>query len=203
VVADSMDPSTVRIVRYLAGLGVPINVATVQHFRDSGGRELLAQVYLIEPEEVRPRVRGSSARSMYRTVNQLQVLADENGIGEVYRWLRDGVRGIFSAQAYSQTVGYVRRLENGGVRTLMLVDAVSGDDDRGMRFVAHGTRFEQHMGIGMADLRALLPGNTVDCNVRGWNASSPEERESARGLEGLFRTVDEVDAFVSGLAAPR
>ena len=118
VVADSMDSSTVRIVRYLAGLGVPINVATVQHFRDSGGRELLAQVYLIEPEEVRPRVRGSSARSMYRTVNQLQALADENGIGEVYRRLRDGVRGIFSAQAYSQTVGYVRRLENGGVRTL-------------------------------------------------------------------------------------
>ena len=33
VVADSMDPSTVRIVRYLAGgMGVPINVATVQHF---------------------------------------------------------------------------------------------------------------------------------------------------------------------------
>lgn len=201
VVADSMDPSTVRIVRYLAGLGVPINVATVQHFRDSDGRELLAQVYLIEPEEVRPKVRGSSARSTYRTVNQLQVLADENGIGEVYRRLRDGVRGIFSAQAYSQTVGYVRRLEGGGMRTLMLVDAVSGDDDGGMRFVAHGTRFEEHMGIGMADLRALLPGNTVDCNVRGWNASSPEERESAWGLEGLFHTVGEVDVFVSGLAA--
>ena len=203
VVADSMDPSTVRIVRYLAELGVPINVATVQHFRDSGGRELLAQVYLIEPEEVRPRVRGSSARSTYRTVNQLQVLADENGIGEVYRRLRDGVRVIFPAQAYSQTVGYVRRLDGGGMRTLMLVEAVPGYDDGGMRFVAHGTRFEQHMGIGMADLRALLPVNTVDCNVRGWNASSPEERESAWGLEGFFHTVDEVDAFVSGLAAPR
>ena len=203
VVADSMDSSTVRIVRYLAGLGVPINVATVQHFRDSGGRELLAQVYLIEPEEVRPRVRGLSARSMYRTVNQLQALADENGIGEIYRRLREGVRGIFTANGYSQTVGYVRKLDNGGVKTLMMVDAVSGDDDGGMRFVAHGTRFEQHMGIGMAGLRALLPGNTVDCNVRGWNASSPEERESAWGLESFFHTVDEVDAFVSGLAAPQ
>ena len=89
------------------------------------------------------------------------------------------------------------------MRTLMLIDAVSGDDGGGMRFVAHGTRFEEHMGIGMAGLRALLPGNTVDCNVRGWNASSPEERESAWGLEGLFHTVDEVDAFVSGLAAPQ
>ena len=54
VVADFMDSSTVRIVRSLAGLGVPINVATVQHFPDASGRELPDQVYLIEPEEVRP-----------------------------------------------------------------------------------------------------------------------------------------------------
>ena len=97
VVADSMDASTVRIVRYLAGLGVLINVATVQHFRNESGRELLAQVYLIEPEEARPKVRGSSARSGYRTVNELQTLADGSGIGEIYRQLRDGVRGIFTA----------------------------------------------------------------------------------------------------------
>ena len=201
VVADSMDSSTVRIVRYLAGRGVPINVATVQHFQDGSGRELLAQVYLIEPEEVRPRVRGSSARSAYRTVNELQTLADEKGIGEVYRRLRDGVRGIFTANGYSRTVGYVRRLDDGGVRTLMLVEAVPGDDDGGMKFTAHATRFERYMGVGMEGLRDLLPDNTVDCDVRRWSGSSPEERESATGLEGLFHTVDEVDRFVSGLAA--
>ena len=202
VVADSMDSSTVRIVRYLAGMGVPINVATVQHFQDGSGRELLAQVYLIEPEEVRPRVRGSSARSAYRTVNELQALADEKGVGEVYRRLRDGVRGIFTANGYSRTVGYVRRLDDGGVRTLMLVEAVPGDDAGGVKFVAHATRFERYMGVGMEGLRDLLPDNTVDCDVRRWNGSSPEERESAMGLEGLFHSVEEVDRFVSGLAAP-
>ena len=199
VVADSMDSSTVRIVRYLAGMGVPINVATVQHFQDGSDRELLAQVYLIEPEEVRPRVRGSSARSTYRTVNQLQALADENGLGEVYRRLRDGVRGVFTANGYSQTVGYVRRLENGGVRTLMLVSAVPGEGG-GMKFTAHATRLEQYMGIGMDALQSLLPNNAAECDVRGWSGSSPEERQSALGLEGKFHTVDEVDRFVSGLA---
>ena len=201
VVADSMDSSTVRIVRYLAGMGVPINVATVQHFQDGSGRELLAQVYLIEPEEVHPRVRGSSARSAYRTVNELQALADEKGIGEVYRRLRDGVRGIFTANGYSRTVGYVRRLDDGGVRTLMLVEAAPGDDAGGMKFVAHASRFERYMGVGMEGHRDLLSDNTVDCDVRRWNGSSPEERESATGLEGLSHTVDEVDRFVSGLAA--
>ena len=194
-----MDSSTVRIVRYLAELGVPINVATVQHFQDGSGRELLAQVFLIEPEEVRPRVRGSSARSAYRSVNQLQALADENGIGELYRRLRDGVRGIFAANGYSRTVGYVRRLDNGGVRTLMLVSVVPGDDAHGMKFTVHATRFEHYMGIGMEDLRDKLPENTAECDVRGWSGSSAEERESARGLEGLFHTVDEVDHFLGRL----
>jgi hypothetical protein len=50
IVAEAMDASTERIVRYLSGMNVPINVATVQHFMDKDGRELLAQVYLIEPE---------------------------------------------------------------------------------------------------------------------------------------------------------
>ena len=201
IVAESVDASTDRIVGYLAEMGVSINVVTLQHFEDADGRELLAQVHLIEPEKVQARARGTSARSGYRTVHGLQDLADENGIGEVYRRLREGVRGIFIAQAYKETVGYVRRLENGGVRTLMLVDAVPGDDARGVKFVVHATRFERYMSVGMEDLRSWLPENTKECYVRGWSGSSPEERASAEGLEGLFHSTDEVDEFVGKLSA--
>ena len=38
VVAEEIDASTERIVRYLSDLKVPINVVTVQHFRDKDGR---------------------------------------------------------------------------------------------------------------------------------------------------------------------
>ncbi len=181
IVAESVDASTDRIVRYLAEMEVPINVATVQHFEDAEGTELVAQVYLIEPESTRPRARRTSARSGYRTVNELQVLADEKGIGEIYRRLRDGVRGIFFAQGYSQTVGYVRRLEDGRVRTVMLVDAVPGDDAGGVRFVAHATRFERYMDVPPDDLRSWLPRDTAESDVRRWSGSSPEERDSAQG----------------------
>ncbi len=201
IVAESVDASTDRIVRYLAEVGVPINVATVQHFEDASGRELLAQVYLIEPEAIQPIARRTSARSRYRTVNELQALADEKGIGETYRRLRDGVRGIFFAQGYSETVAYVRRLESGGVRTVMLVNAVPGDEAEGVKFVAHATRFERYMDVGMDDLRSWLPGNTAECDVRRWSGSSQEERESAEGLEGSFQTTDEVDSFVARLSA--
>ena len=165
IVAESVDASTDRIVRYLAEMKVPINVATVQHFEDANGRELLAQVYLIEPESVQPRARRTSARSGYRTVNELQALADEKGIGEQYLRLRDGVRGTFFAQGYSETVAYVRRLENGGVRTMMLVDAVPGDDAGGVKFVAHATRFEQYMDVPMDDPSG--PG----CHATRWSAT--------------------------------
>ncbi len=115
--------------------------------------------------------------------------------------MREGVRGIFFAQGYSETVAYVRRLESGGVRTMMLVDAVPGDDAGGVKFVAHATRFERYMNMGMDNLRSWLPCNTTECDVRRWSGSSQEERESAQGLEGLFHSTGEVDNFVAGLSA--
>ena len=201
IVAESVDASTDRIVRYLAEMEVPINLATVQHFEDANGKEFLAQVYLIEPESVQPRAQRTSARSTYRSVNGLQDLADENGIGVIYRRLRDGVRGIFFAQGYAETVAYVRRLDDGGVRTLMLVRAVPGDDEGGVKFVAHATRFERYMNVPMGELRSWLPDNTTHRDVRRWSGSSQEERESAEGLEGLFHSIEEVDGFVAKLAA--
>ena len=201
IVAESVDAQTDRIVRYLAEMGVPINVATVQHFEDAEGTELVAQVYLIEPESTQRRARRTSARSGYRTVNELQALADEKGIGETYLRLRDGVRGIFSAQGYRERVAYVRRLEGGGVRTMMLVDAVPGDHAGGVRFVAHATRFEQHMDVPLGELRSWLPPDTVETDVRTWSGSSPEERDSAHGLEGVFHTTEDVERFVAGLTA--
>ena len=87
------------------------------------------------------------------------------------------------------------------MRTLMFIDAVPGDDAGGVRFVAYATRFERYMNVGMDELRSWLPCNTVECDVRRWSGSSPDERESAQGLEGLFHATDEVDDFVARLSA--
>ena len=37
--------------------------------------------------------------------------------------------------------------------------------------------------------------------MRRWSGSSPEEKESAQGLEGLFHSANEVDAFMGKLSA--
>ena len=143
-------------------------------------------------------------QSQNRTVTALQALANRTGVGEVYLRLRNGVQGILSADAYRRTVGYTLRLDNGSVTTLMLIRAVPSCSAGGMRLSIHATRVEQHMGLGMDSLRALLPPHTFDNHVRDWVGSSPEERESALGLDGLLHTVGEVDTFVAGLVgAPK
>lgn len=47
VVASSVDPATARIVEYLAGFGVPLNVLFFRYFEDDG-REYLARTWLVD-----------------------------------------------------------------------------------------------------------------------------------------------------------
>lgn len=203
IVAEAMDAATERIVRYLSDLGVPINVTTVQHFRREDGREMLAQVFLVEPQEAQAKSQATSKRTTgYRTVNQLQDLADENGVGNLYRQVRDGVRRILTATPYDNMVGYSRRLDDGRTRTVMFVHAVPAGETGGIGFTIHATRFGNYFGIGLEDLKAMLPGNLSDAtHVRNWPLDSGEERDNAIGLDGAFRTIEEVDGFIKGLRA--
>lgn len=203
IVAESMDTATERIVRYLSDMGVPVNVATVQHFRGNDGREMLAQVFLVEPEEAQARSQATSKRTTgYRTVNQLQDLADETGIGNLYRRVREGVSRIFTAYPYSQAVGYYRRFDDGGTRTVMFVEAVPAGETGGLGFTIHATRFGNCFKVGLEDLKAMLPGNvSKTTKVRSWRRSSEEEQADAVGLGGAFHTTAEVDTFITGLQA--
>ena len=202
IVAESMDTATERIVRYLSDMGVPVNVATVQHFRGNDGREMLAQVFLVEPEEAQARPQATSKRTTgyRRTVNQLQKLADETGVGDLYRRVREGVSRIFTAAPYREAVGYWR-LADGRIQTVMSVKAVPpAGETRGLGFTIHATRFGNCFGVGLEDLKAMLPGNTSETTgVRSWQKSSEEEQADATGLDGVFHTTAEVDTFIKGL----
>ena len=78
LVAQSVGVRTDRIVRCLAETAVP----ACSTARMPAGTDLITQVYLIEPEPIQPMERRTSVRSGYRTVNELQALSDEKGIGE-------------------------------------------------------------------------------------------------------------------------
>ena len=203
VVAETPDDSTERIVRYLSDLNVPINVTTVHHFKDKSGREILAQVYLIEPEVAKAKSRSTSKRGSTPSLADLQAMAEENGIGNLYKRIREGVRGILSASSVAQSsVGYTVKTDGGGERSVLLVRTYPGDEG-GLPFVVHATRFDNYMGVCLEKLQTWLPENMVESDVRGWARSSPEERENASGLKGVFQKAEEIDTFLKGLRTLR
>ena len=202
VVGERMDASTKRIVQYLSDLKVPINMVTVQHFTDEDGREMLAQVYLIEPEVAEERSRSTSKRRGV-TLADLQARAERNGIGDAFRMMREGTRDVLLARPYSESIMYVVRLADGGQRTVLIVWSGSGEQGQGMDFVVHATRWREHLGVSEEQLSAWLPEGTRGYTGVRWSGSSPEERESARGLEGSFQSTEEVERFLDGLRTLR
>ena len=69
-----------------------------------------------------------------------------------------------------------------------------------MEFHLHASRCCDYLKIPPEQLRAMLPANVHETTeVRKWSGSSPEERQSAIGLEGAFHSIDEVDTFVAKL----
>ena len=199
IIAESMDDSTERIVRYLSRLQVPINVATIQHFKDNSGRSMLAQVYLLDPQEVEPSYGSTPKRRSPGTVKGLQKLADEKGVGELYSRIREGVRGIMTAQPYNDRVWYRLARSDGSVRTALIVDTFPNQTTGGLGFTFHATRFEDLLGVSAPQLKSWLPNNTFDEDVKRWAGSSEGEKAGAQGLSGVFNTEEEVDKFVCGL----
>ena len=199
VVAESMDSSTERIVRYLSDMNVPINVATIQHFKDESERSILAQVYLIEPEEAEAKSRATSKRANRGTVSGLQALADETDIGPLYTQMRSGVRGILSARPYSNRVWYQVQLDDGGMRTVLIISAVPDEEKGGMGFTAHADRFKSLLGIDFETLRTWLPPNSYEWDLKGWAGSAKYDKDGTRGIVGFFQSTDEVDKFVNAL----
>lgn len=199
IVSQSTDFATERIVRYLSSMDVPINAATIQHFEDGSGNTILAQVYLLEPQEVVASNASTSKRRVLGTVNGLQKLADESGVGELYARIREGVRGIMTAQPYNDRVWYRLPRSDGSVRTALIVNTSPNQTTRGLGFTLHATRFQELLGVGGSQLRSWLPPNTLDEDVRKWAGSSAEERNGARGLSGIFDTEEDVDKFLQGL----
>ena len=198
LVAEEIDPITERIVRYLSEKGVPINAATVQHFRDKDDRKFLAKVHLMEPEEAESRTRSVSKRRSV-TLHELQEEADKNGIGEMFRRIREKTRDILLARPYSERIWYGKRLEDGRQRAVLIVFSIPSKGDSGMPFVVHITRFDKYLSVSEDKLREWLPNNTRNGDVNHWSGSSPEERENARGLGGSFQSLEEVERFLAGL----
>ena len=202
IVAESMDSSTERIVQYLSDLNVPINVATVQHFKTGHGREVLAQVFLVEPEVATSKGQSTSkGRSQYVTTAQMEVLANEKGVGELYRELDRGASHFMRTTSFGkERRGFQVKIGRSWL-SVFVAELDESDSERGLEFRLNGARPMNHFLLNSEQLDKILPELREDLPASLWRNVTDKEREDWLGYRGYFRTIAEVGKFLDGLRA--
>ena len=198
IVAESMDASTERIVQYLSDLNVPINVATVQHFKASDGREMLAQVYLVEPEVAAAKAPSAQNRRYNRTLSEVYNLAEESGVESLYSRLRQGMQEVMQAGTIGSSLVYRVTLDNRTL-TVVIISPQNSSATEGLPYLLSGNRMVKYLGQTAEQIAAFLPHVHIRNEGSAWNGASPEERENWFTFSGHFRTSEDIDRFVDAL----
>ena len=202
IVAEEMDESTERIVRYLSDLDVPINIATVQHFRAEDGSELIAQVYLIEPEVAADKAQAASRKTAYMSVSERLALAEENGVGDLYRRIRDIERSssskLFTNSAGRGKVSLTARVK-GRSLTILVMELGQSDQASGLRFRLNATRLIEHFELNLEEIQQGLPTSAEPLTPSEWHGAAINTTADWQGFKGNFRSVEEIDNFMAML----
>ena len=197
IVAEHMDDSTERIVRYLSDLDVPINVATVQHFRSKDGRQMLAQVLLIEPEAAADTAQKAANKTKHMTVRQSISIADNKGVGELYREARNAASGMLLTTSFGRyRVGLRARVE-GGIRTILVFDIGHSDQESGLLFRLNVSRLMKFFELTEQQIKDGLPANVEPIPASEWRGSTTDNVKDWKGLKGCFRKIEEIRTFVA------
>ena len=194
VVAGGIDSSTERIVQYLSASGIGINVITFEHFTDASGAELLSRIFLIEPEEVSTRVGARSKRRPNITYEELEELASENGVEELYRKLVSGLSEVLTRGTTRYTITFKGRLDS-SMNTLLSLEPRESRKGDGLFFRVYSKRLASYLGVDEDDVISTLPADVKEW-AGHWRANPEEEYF---GRTGYFKTETEVDTFLKAL----
>lgn len=195
IVASRIDPSSERIIKYLnSTYGVDINAVTFHYFKTSGERELLARVFLIDPSEV-----GPSKRRPNLTYEELERLADQNGVGNLYRSLVCGLERHFQKHTTRSSLGFAAMLDESHKTIFSLLPGDS-DSANGLRFQVYIERFKKLLRLTDDQALALIPERRETWKY--YEAAGPDYS----GFQGYFTDIAEVNQFldeISARAAPQ
>ena len=159
IVGSHVDASSERIIRYLSDThGVNINAATFQYFRESDGSELVARVFLIEPQQVdlHTRTRGSSKRRPPLTYAELDAQSEESGVAELYRYAVASFERMLQKHTTRSAIGFSGLFDGSRNNVISLLPGGSSAAE-GLGFQLYRNRFAQLAGLEPDAVAALLP----------------------------------------------
>ena len=199
IVAESMDSSTERIVKYLSAQGIRINVLTVQHFSGEDGKELVAQTFMIEPSEAAEKVRTGSKRRQSLTREQLRVICEGKGMAELYDDLLNRLDSVFPSKATTaSSLAFRGKIGDGGARVILSLLPFDSDANQGLKFQVCSKRLAEYIGISTERVESLLPASheTWAC----WAAVNDPDIDYWIGFQGFFKTFEEEANFAEGIS---
>jgi len=196
IVASRIDPSSERIIKYLSnGYGVNINAVTFHYFKTNDSGEFLGRVFLIDPIEVeyKTRTKGSSKRQPNLSYEELAQLADQNGVGSLYRRLAAGLEERLQKHTTRSSIGFAGTIDESRKNVVSLLPSESNPSD-GLRYQLYLERFKKFFGLSEEVALALLPQRREPWKF--YEAAS----DDFSGFRGYFANESEVDHFLQGLA---
>lgn len=193
IVASEIDSSSERIIKYLSdSYGVGINAATFHYVRDDEGKEFLARVFLIEPSEVdyKTQTKTASKRKPPLTYEELQAIAQRNGVGELYGQLVIEVTNYFDQKSTTRSTiafdGVIGKRRN---RIFSLVPGESASD-KGVQFQVYADRFAEYFGIDKKEALQGLPFYEKIAEYEEW---------AGEYGKGYFKGKSQIDGFIRKL----
>ena len=200
VVGSQIDDGTERIIKYLSDKhGMNINAATFQYFHAPDGKEFLARVFLIEPSavELHSRIKGTSKRRPPLTYEELESLAKESGVHDLYRHAVSVFGGCLQRHTTRSTIAFDAHLD--GSRKVV-ISLLPGEESRaadGLRYQLYKHRFAALSGLSVTEVEAQIPESHDH-----WVYSSTGGPDW-EGFQGYIKTPAEIDRLVASLSGSR
>ena len=195
IVASEIDESTERIIKYLSdSYGVNINVAQFQYFKNEKRQEFLARIFLIEQSEVeqKAQTKGAKKRAPSLTSQELEEIAENNGVSQMYRKLESGLEGKFIKNNSRTMLRFLGKFEN-SIKAIFNLIPEKSDKNQGLCFQIYISRFIAYTNSREESVLNILPPNK-----RQWKYY-PTADEDSSGYEGFFINEEEVEVFLNGL----
>ncbi|MBD2447371.1 DUF91 domain-containing protein [Nostoc sp. FACHB-152] len=193
IVASEIDTSSERIINYLSETyGVSINAVTFNYFRSEDGRELLARVFLIEPNQVEENTQrqNNSKRQPNLSYTELEEIAQRYGLERIYFELYNNLVGrYFTVVSTTRSSLSLKK----GNKTIFTLIPVESNAEKGLKFRIYTTRFAKSLGINQEQITNLLPLSRY-----AWE-NYPGATPDWCGHEGFFKDLNELDIFIAGL----
>jgi hypothetical protein len=197
VVASEIDSSSERIIKYLSDIhGVNINAATFHYFKSESGGELLARIFLIEPTQVEYKTQTKSTAKSKRSLRyeELQQIADENGVGEVCRYFIGEMDKHFYKHTTKNSIAFTNNFNGSWKVVFSLIPSKSNKED-GLYFQIYLQRFMEYSQMDEETVLNLLPERRAV-----WKYYEGADSDYS-GFDGYFNGAAEVQKFLNGLNA--